>query len=79
MPQAGSGQPHLPAVDRSMLGGAVENDCSEELHKLCGSAQPAGEAWVIQEEGKRRVWMEEARFLGAAWGWGMVKEGGLNV
>lgn len=51
-----------------MLGGAVEDDCSEELHQLSWSAQLAWEAWVW-EEGKR-VWRERTGFLGAAQGWG---------
>lgn len=70
-PQACPLQPHLPTVDSSMLGRAVEDDCSEELHQLFWGAQPAWETWMW-EEGKG-VWMEEAGFLRAAQGWGSAQ------
>lgn len=70
-PQTGPLQPHLPTVDSSVLGGAVEDDCSEELHQLSQGAQLAWEAWVW-EEGKR-VWMGGTGFLGAAQGWGLLQ------
>lgn len=64
-------RPHLPTVDSGVLGGAVEDDCSEELHQFSWSAQPVWEAWMW-EEGKR-VWREGTGFLGAAWGWGLLQ------
>lgn len=70
-PQACLLQTHLSTVDSGMLGGAVENDCSEKLHQLFWGTQPAWESWVW-EEGKR-VWMEETRFLGAAQGSGSAQ------